>query len=219
MDVKTSFHNGSIKKEVYVEQYPCFEDNKYHNHVYNLNKALYGLKQSSSAWYECLKDFLIANSFKVGKGNPMLFTKTVDNVLFVCQIYVNDIMFGSINWSSCEELSRIMVKKFEMSMMGDLKFFLGFQIKQLKDDTFINQTKYTQDILKKFGMNITKPIKTPMGTIGHLDLDIIGYSVDQKVYRSMIGSLLYLCNLDKMQDSNLFLWNVTLWLSREFWDI
>jgi hypothetical protein len=78
-------------------------------------------------------------------------------------------------------------------MMGELKYFLGFQIKQLQDGTFISQTKYIEDILKKFGMKDGKPIKTPMGTNGHLDLDTGGKSVDQKVYQSMIGSLLYLC--------------------------
>jgi hypothetical protein len=86
-----------------------------------------------------------------------------------------------------------MVKKFEMSIMGELKFFLGFQIKQLKDDTFISQTKCTQDILKKFGMKDTKLIKIPMRTNEHLDLGMGHNLIDQKVYRSMIGSLLYLC--------------------------
>jgi hypothetical protein len=75
-----------------------------------------------------------------------------------------------------------MIQKFEMSMMGELKYFLGFQIKQLQDGTFISQTKYIQDILKKFGMKYGKPIKTPMGTNGHLDLDTRGKSIDQKVY-------------------------------------
>jgi hypothetical protein len=86
-----------------------------------------------------------------------------------------------------------MVQKFEMSMMGELKYFLGFQVKQLQEGTFISQTKYIQDIHTKFGMKDAKPIKTPMGTNGHLDLDTGGKSVDQKVYRSMIRSLLYLC--------------------------
>jgi hypothetical protein len=86
-----------------------------------------------------------------------------------------------------------MTKRFEMSMMGELKFFLGFQIKQLKDDTFISQTKYTNDMLKKFDMNNAKPIKTPMPSNGHLDLNEEGKNIVQKVYRSMIGSLLYLC--------------------------
>jgi hypothetical protein len=86
-----------------------------------------------------------------------------------------------------------MIQKFEMSMMGELKYFLGFQVKQLQEGTFISQTKYIQDILTKFGMKDAKPIKTPMGTNGHLDLNTGGKSVDQKVYWSMIGSLLYLC--------------------------
>jgi hypothetical protein len=161
--------------------------------VYKLSKVLYGLKQAPRAWYECLRDFLIANGFKVGKADPTLFTKTVAKDLFVCQIYVDDIIFGSTNKSTYEEFSRIMIQKFEMSMMGELKYFLGFQIKQLQEGTFICQTKYIQDILKKFGMKDGKPIKTPMGTNVHLDLNMGGKSVDQKVYRSMIGLLLYLC--------------------------
>jgi hypothetical protein len=77
--------------------------------------------------------------------------------------------------------------------MGELTYFLGFQVKQLKEGTFLSQTKYIQDILKKFGMKDAKPAKTLMGTDGHLDHNTGGKSVDQKVYRSMIGSLLYLC--------------------------
>jgi hypothetical protein len=193
MDMKSAFLNGPIKEEVYVEQPPGFEDSEYPNHVYKLSKALYGLKQAPRAWYECLRDFLITNGFKVGKADPTLFTKTITKDLFVCQIYVDDIIFGSTNKLTCEEFSRIMIQKFETSMMGELKYFIGFQIKQFQDGTFINQTKYIQDILKKFGMKDGKPIKTPMGTNGHLDLDMGGKSIDQKVYRSMIGSLLYLC--------------------------
>jgi hypothetical protein len=150
-------------------------------HVYKLSKALYGLKQAPRAWYECLRDFLITNGFKVGKADPTLFTKTIAKYLFICQIYVDHIIFGSTNKSSCEEFSRIMIQKFEMSMMEELKDFLGFQMKQLQEGTFIFQTKYNQDILKKFGMKNAKPIKTPMGTKGHLDLDTGGKSVDQKV--------------------------------------
>jgi hypothetical protein len=193
MDVKSAFLNGPIKEEVYVEQLPGFQDSEYSNHVYKLSKALYGLKQAPRAWYECLRDFLITNGFKVGKVDPTLFTKTIAKDLFICQIYVDDIIFGSTNKSSCEELSRIMIQKFEMSMMGELKYFLGFQIKQLQEGTLISQTKYIQDILKKFGVKNGKLIKTPTGTNGHLELDTGGKSMDQKVYLSMIGSLLYLC--------------------------
>jgi hypothetical protein len=87
----------------------------------------------------------------------------------------------------------VMMQKFEMSMMGELTYFLGFQVKQFKEGIFISQMKYTQDMLKKFVMKDTKPIKTLMGTNGHLDLNAGGKSVDQKIYRSMIRSLIYLC--------------------------
>jgi hypothetical protein len=193
MDMKSAFLNGPIKEEVYVEQPPSFEDYGYPDHDYKLSKALYGLKQAPRAWYECLRGFLIANAFKVGKVDPTLFTKTCNGDLFVCQIYVDDIIFGSTNQKSCEEFSRVIMQKFEMSMMGELNYFLGFQVKQLKEGTFISQTKYTQDLLKRFGMKDAKPAKTPMGTDGHLDLNKGGKSVDQKAYRSMIGSSLYLC--------------------------
>jgi hypothetical protein len=82
---------------------------------------------------------------------------------------------------------------FEMSMMGELTYFLGFQVKQLKEGIFISQTKYTQDLLKRFGMKDAKPITTPMGTNRHFNLDVGGKSIDQKIYLSKIESLLYLC--------------------------
>jgi hypothetical protein len=82
MDVKSAFLNGPIKEEVYVEQPPSFEDDRYPDHVYELSKALYGLKQAPRAWYECLRDFLIANAFKVRKADPTLFTKTCNGDLF-----------------------------------------------------------------------------------------------------------------------------------------
>jgi hypothetical protein len=110
--------------------------------------------------------------------------------LIVHQIYVDDIIFSSTNKSFCDEFSKIITDMFEMSMMT---FFLEYQIKQVKDETFISQTKYTCDILKKFGMDKAKPIKTPMDTNSDLDLRMDITSVDQKVYHSMIGSLLYLC--------------------------
>jgi hypothetical protein len=83
----------------------------------------------------------------------------------VCQIYVDDIIFGSTNQKSCEEFSRVMTQKFEMSLTGELNYFLGFQVKRLKDGTFISQTKYTQDLLKRFGMKDAKPAKTPIRSL------------------------------------------------------
>jgi hypothetical protein len=152
MNIKSAFLNGSIMEEVSVEQPPSFESEEFSNHVYKLYQTLYGLKQAPRALYECLRDFLIDNGFRIGKGNSTLFTRRMGKDLFVCQIYVDDIIFGPTIKTFCAEFSKIMTDRFEISMMGVFTFFLGFQIKKFKDETFINQMKYTRDILKKFGM-------------------------------------------------------------------
>jgi hypothetical protein len=192
MDVMSAFLNGKISELVYVEQPPGFEDPKRANHMYKLSKALYGLKPPPRAWYKRLRDFLLSKDFKIGKVDTTLFTKRIGKYLFVCKIYVDHIIFGSTIESFCEEFGKMMSKEFEMSMIGELSFFLGLQIKQLKDRIFVSQSKYLKDILKKFGLENAKPIKTPMATNGHLDLDEGGTIVDQKLFRSIIGSLLYI---------------------------
>ena len=181
MDVKSAFLNGYINEEVYVEQPLSFEDDKKPNHVYKLRKALYGLKQTPRAWYERLRDFLLSKGFKMGRVDTTLFTKKIGKDLFMLQIYVDDTIFGSTNQEFCEESGNMMANEFEMSMIGEL----------LKNDTFVSQGKYRKDMLKKFGLDDTKSISTPMGTNGSLDSDTSGNMVDQKLYRSMIGSLLY----------------------------
>jgi hypothetical protein len=133
--------------------------------VYKLHKVLYGLKQAPKAWYECLQKFLLKNDFEIGKADSTLFIQRNGKDIFVCQIYVDHIIFGYTNDKFCEVFSRIMTKRFEMSMMGELKFFLGFQIKQMKEETFLCQTKYVKDMLKRFDMADSKPIKTLMALL------------------------------------------------------
>jgi hypothetical protein len=193
MDVKSAFLNGPLSELVYVKQPPGFEDPKYPNHVYLLHKALYGLKQAPRAWYDHLKEFLVDRGFVLGVIDPTLFTKSVDGEFFVCQIYVDDIIFGSTNMNFVEQFAKLMTSEFEMSMMGKLEFFLGFEVQQYYEGTFISQAKYIQDMLKKFDMTNANPLRFPMATNVNLSLDHEGIPVDQKLYRSMIGSLLYLC--------------------------
>jgi hypothetical protein len=121
-----------------------------------------------------------------------LFTKEVNGELFIYQIYVEDIIFGSTNDALSHDFATMMSREFEMSMIGELNFFLGLQIKQLKGGTFISQDKYIKDILKKFKMDDCKATKTLMATNAHLNLDVDGKPVDQYIYRSLIGSLLYI---------------------------
>src|SRR5207253_3176579 len=147
MNVKSAFLNCYINELVYVEQPPGFEDPKHPNHVYRLFKALYSLKQAPRAWYERLRDFLEEKGFKIGRVDTTLFTKTIGNDLFIYQIYIDDIIFGSTNNDLCDEFSKMMSKEFEMSMIGELTMFLGFQIKQMKDGIFIHQEKYIHNLL------------------------------------------------------------------------
>jgi hypothetical protein len=106
MDLKRAFLNGHIKKEVYVEHSLSFEDEEYPNLGCNLYKALYGLKQAPRAWYEYLRDFLTQNGFKIGKADSTLFTRKVDKDLFICQIFFDDIIFGSTNQFFMMSLAR-----------------------------------------------------------------------------------------------------------------
>ena len=193
MDVKSAFLNGKLEEEVYVAQPPGFEDPKNPDKVFRLNKALYGLKQAPRAWYDTLKEFLMKKGFKPGSLDPTLFTKSYDGELFVCQIYVDDIIFGCTDQRYSDEFAYMMSEEYQMSMMGELKFFLGLQIRQQHNGIFISQEKYLKDVLRKFGMQDCKGVKIPMPTNGHLCTDENGIDFDHKVYRSMIGSLLYLC--------------------------
>jgi hypothetical protein len=192
MDVKSAFLNDKINELVYVEQPPGFEDPRNLNHIYRLKKALYGLKQAPRAWHERLSGFLIKQDFKRGMVDTTLFTKDIDEDLFIYQIYVDDIIFGSTNDALIHEFATMMSREFEISMIGELNFFLGFQIKQMDHGTFVSQDKYLKDILKKFNMENCKPNKTHMTTNAYLNLDVEGKPVDQSLYHFMIGSLLYL---------------------------
>ncbi|GJV93530.1 retrovirus-related pol polyprotein from transposon TNT 1-94 [Tanacetum coccineum] len=192
MDVKSAFLNGFINEEVYVAQPPGFIDFEKPDHVYKLKKALYGLKQAPKAWYDRLKAFLIKHEYKMGMVDNTLFTKKKSSNLIIVQIYVDDIIFGSTCQDMCDEFAKIMHDEFEMSMMGELNFFLGLQIKQMEDGIFFNQSKYIKEMLKKFGLEDSKPMKTPMSSDTKLTKDEECESVDSTKYRGMIGSLLYL---------------------------
>ncbi|KAI3757928.1 hypothetical protein L6452_05472 [Arctium lappa] len=192
MDVKTTFLNGKLKEEVYVSQPERFVDKDRPDYVYFLDKALYGLKQALRAWYDELSAFLIKYGFTKGSIDTTLFIYRSNLNICLVQIYVDDIIFGVTNKSLCNWFSDLMTSRFQMSMMGEINFFLGLQVKQLPDGIFINQSKYIFDILKKFKMDKSTSIGTPIAHGAKIGLDLDGKVVDQKTYRGMIGSLMYL---------------------------
>jgi hypothetical protein len=128
----------------------------------------------------------------MGKVDKTLFLLRKGDDILIVQVYVDDIVLGGSSHFLVVRFAEDMSKEFEMSVMGELQFFLGLQIKQAKEGTFVHQAKYTKDILKKFNMDDSKPLSTLMSTTTALDADEDEEPVDQKEYRSMIGSLLYL---------------------------
>ncbi|GJX49233.1 putative ribonuclease H-like domain-containing protein [Tanacetum coccineum] len=164
MDVKSAFLYGKIEEEVYVCQPPGFEDPNFPDRVYKVEKALYGLHQAPRAWYETLSTYLLDNRFQRGKINKTLFIKRDQGDILLVQVYVDDIIFGSTKKMLCTEFKKMMHKKFQMSSMSELTFFLGLQVKQKEDGIFISQDKYVTEILKKFGFTDVKTANTPMET-------------------------------------------------------
>ncbi|CAM8990809.1 unnamed protein product [Rhodiola kirilowii] len=142
MDVKTAFLNGVLKEEVYVSQTPGFEDSSHPDHIYILDKALYGMKQAPRAWYDRLSQFLLSHGYVRGEVDKTLFLLREGNDTLVVQVYVDDIVFGSSNNPLVRKFTKLMKSKFEMSMVGELKFFLGLQVAQDEDRTRIHQQKY-----------------------------------------------------------------------------
>nr|GEW08242.1 retrovirus-related Pol polyprotein from transposon TNT 1-94 [Tanacetum cinerariifolium] len=191
MDVKTTFLYGPLKEKVYVNQPNGFVDPYHPDKVYRLKKALYGLKQAPMVWYDELLTFLVSKGFFKGSINPTLFITKHKGYILLVQIYVDDIIFAATNPKLSKQFEKLMHSKFEMSIMEELKLFLGIQIHQSPRAIFINQAKYAQEILIKHGMTSCDSVGTPM-TTRHLDADLSGTLVDQTKYHSMVGALMYL---------------------------
>ncbi|WVZ70953.1 hypothetical protein U9M48_019582 [Paspalum notatum var. saurae] len=153
MDVKSAFLNGKRS----VMQPPGFEHPKFPNRVFKLQKALYGLKQAPQVWYERLRKFLVDQGFQMGSVDKTLFLLKHGKDLLIVQIYVDDIIFGGSSHALCSKFSEQMSSEFEMSMMGELQFFLGLQIRQTPQGTFVHQSKYMRNLLRKFEMADASP--------------------------------------------------------------
>ncbi|GKF18898.1 putative ribonuclease H-like domain-containing protein [Tanacetum coccineum] len=195
MDVKSAFLYGKIEEDVYVCQPLGFEDPDFPDIVYKVKKALYGLHQAPRAWYETLSSYLLDNVFQRGQIDKTLFIKRIKGDILLVQVYVDAIIFGSTKKKLCTEFEKLMHKKFQMTLMGKLTFFLGLLVTQKDDGIFMSQDKYIDEILKKFGFSTVKTPSTSMESSKPLMKDKNAEDVDVHLYRSMIGSLMYLTSL------------------------
>lgn len=192
MDMKSTFPNGNLNEEVYIEQPDGFVLGNDPKLVCRLKKAFYGLKQAPRAWYYRLDKYLRQQGFIKGSTDSNLYIKIDNDKLLILVVYVDDIIFGSSEEDMSQNFSLVMQKEFEMSMLGELTYFLGLQVQQNKDGIFLSQTKYLKEILKKYGMEDSKPVCTPMVIGCSLCTNDESAAIHQPTYRSMIGSLLSL---------------------------
>ncbi|GJU67593.1 putative ribonuclease H-like domain-containing protein [Tanacetum coccineum] len=192
MDVKSAFLYGRIDEEVYVTQPKGFVDPQHPKKVYKVVKALYGLHQAPRAWYATLSTFLLKHGYRRGTIDKTLFLKKHKRDIILVQVYVDDIIFGSTKKAWCDEFEALMKGEFEMSAMGELTFFLGLQVQQRPDGIFINQDKYVQEILKKFDLECVRTATTPYEAPKPKSKNEPDSPVNVHLYRSMIGSLMYL---------------------------
>jgi hypothetical protein len=193
MDVKTTFLNGEIEEEVYIEQPEGFVMHNEKSHVCRLKKALYGLKQAPRAWYEKMDGFLMSLGFNKSTADPNLYYHIDGNECLILVLYVDD-LFLTGSERLIAECKQALTAKFEMKDLGLMHYFLGLEVWQRKDEIFLSQGKYTMEILKKFKMTDCKSMPTPMVMDLKKMSDTDSGDVDPHLYRQLIGSLMYLVN-------------------------
>jgi hypothetical protein len=191
MDVKSTFLNGVLEEEVYVDQPPGFEVKEHPTKVYRLKKALYGLKQAPRAWYNRIDAYLIKSGFNRSQNEPTLYTKTDQQgkILIVC-MYVDDMIYtGNLQLDS---FKHAMQSEFEMTDLGIMKYFLGIEVDQSTKGIFVCQQKYATDIIKRFCMEDCNPTETPIPLGTKLSKQDEGPTIDSTLYKILVGILLYL---------------------------
>lgn len=194
LDVKSAFLNGEIEEEVYVEQPQGYKVQGEEDKVYRLKKALYGLKQAPRAWNNKIDKYLVEHRFLKSPSEPSLYVKMQGNHFLILCLYVDDLIYTGNNSQMMEEFKKAMMQEYEMTDLGLMRYFLGMQVKQRPGQIFISQEKYADDLLKKFNMQDCKPLATPMAMNEKLSKDDGQNKVDATVYRSLVGSLIYLTN-------------------------
>ena len=193
LDVKSAFLNGDLEEEIFVDHPQGFEVARKEGMVYKLYKALYGLKQAPKAWYSKIDSYLVECGFRRSENEATLYTrKDEEGKFLIVSLYVDDMLVTGSDEMQISNFKSEMERVFEMSDLGLMTYFLGIEIHQDKEGNFISQQKYARDILKKFKMESCKAVATPLVANEKLSKENGGARIDESVYRSLIGSLLYL---------------------------
>nr|CAD1838543.1 unnamed protein product [Ananas comosus var. bracteatus] len=192
LDVKSAFFNGVLQEEIYVEQPEDFVTPGQEEKVYLLRKALYGLRQAPRAWYSKMDEHLLGLDFKKSLSESTLYVKNNVSYLVVVSLYVDDMLVIGSNSDQITAFKQEMMKRFEMTDLGEMSYFLGMEVRQTQNEVFICQNKYLKEILKRFNMEECKSVNTPMGQKEKLQKKDGSEPTDKRVYRSLIDCLMYL---------------------------
>ncbi|GAA0167068.1 transmembrane signal receptor [Lithospermum erythrorhizon] len=193
LDVKSAFLHGELTEDVYVDQPRGYEEKGKEDHVYKLYKALYGLKQAPRAWYSKIDSHFSKEGFNKCSSEQTLFTKRSSNGrVVIVSLYVDDLIYTGNDENLMMRFKKSMVREFDMSDLGLMSYFLGIEVMQRETGIFICQKRYTEELLKRFGMINSNPVGNPIVPGTKIGKDIGGKQVDETYYKQMVGSLMYL---------------------------
>eukprot|EP00253_Pinus_taeda_P006070 PITA_06070 len=192
MDVKSTFLNGVLKEEVYIEKPPGYEKKGQEHKVCRLKKSLYGLKQAPREWYSRIDSYLLENRFEKCEGEPTLYIKEKNGKILIVVLYVDDVIFTGNDDYFIEDFKTVMKEEFEMTNMGLQRYFLGIEVEQNGNGIFISQEKYANEVLERFNMQESKAAITPTVMGLKLSKEDISKDFDPSLYKSIVGSLMYL---------------------------
>ena len=195
MDVKSAYLHSAIDEEIYLEQPQGFVKRGENEQtlVCKLNKSIYGLKQAAKNWYESLANLLIANGFQRSHNDYCLFVrKEEDGTFSYILLWVDDIIIAGEH-NVVDTIKSLLEENFKMDDRGELHWFLGMRIIKSEDKITVDQKKYIENLLKQFNMSDCKPKATP----AEVNLKLVKNNgehqlVDTKLYRSLVGSVLYI---------------------------
>lgn len=192
LDVKSAFLHGELMEDVYVEQPLGYEKKGEEDKVYKLQKALYGLKQAPRAWFSRIETYFKKEGFQKCSSEQTLFTKVgIGGKILLVSVYVDDLIYTSNDGVLLEEFKVSMMKEFEMTDLGKMRFFLGLEVLQKDEGIFVCQKQYVLEILRRFAMEDSNEVKNPIVPGCKLGKDIGGALIDETYYKQIIGSLMY----------------------------
>ena len=193
LDVKSAFLYGELQEEVYVNQPPGFVRKGNENKVYRLKKALYGLKQAPRTWYTRINSVFAKLGFEKCPYEHTLYAKKNNNKILIVCLYMDDLIYTGSDSQMIEEFKKQMKHEFDMTDIGKMNYYLRIEVDQTKDGIFVSQRKYVKDVLKRFKMDQSKPMNTPIEVGVNLRKnDGRSEKVDSAYYKQIVGSLMYL---------------------------